>query len=45
MIESSDTDLYYTVKNLFDNQNIVDRTRGILPGTPHLIQAGLKQNF
>ena len=27
------------------DQNIVDRTRGILPGTPHLIQAGLKQNF
>jgi Fe(3+) dicitrate transport protein len=44
-IEKTDTDLYFTVKNLFDEQYIVDRTRGILPGAPRLIQAGLKQNF
>jgi Fe(3+) dicitrate transport protein len=44
-IESSGTDLYFTVKNLFDEQYIVDRTRGILPGAPRLIQAGLKQTF
>jgi len=44
-IERTDTDLYFTVKNLFDEQYIVDRTRGILPGAPRLIQAGLKQSF
>jgi len=44
-IDSTDTDLYFTVKNLFDEQFIVDRTRGILPGAPRLIQAGLKQSF
>jgi Fe(3+) dicitrate transport protein len=44
-IDKTDTDLYFTVKNLFDEQYIVDRTRGILPGAPRLFQAGLKQNF
>jgi Fe(3+) dicitrate transport protein len=44
-IDKTDTDLYFTVKNLFDEQYIVDRTRGILPGAPRLIQVGLKQNF
>jgi Fe(3+) dicitrate transport protein len=44
-IEKTNTDLYFTVKNLFDDDYIVDRTRGILPGAPRLIQAGLKQNF
>ena len=39
------TDVYFTVKNLFDDEYIVDRTRGILPGAPRLFQAGLKQNF
>jgi Fe(3+) dicitrate transport protein len=44
-IERTNTDLYFTIKNLFDEQYIVDRTRGILPGAPRLFQAGLKQNF
>jgi Fe(3+) dicitrate transport protein len=44
-IERTNTDLYFTVKNLFDDEYIVDRTRGILPGAPRLFQAGLKQNF
>ncbi len=44
-VEKTNTDLYFTVKNLFDEDYIVDRTRGILPGAPRLIQAGLKQNF
>jgi len=44
-IEKTDTDLYFTIKNLFDEQYIVDRTRGILPGAPRLFQVGLKQNF
>jgi Fe(3+) dicitrate transport protein len=43
--EKTDTDIYFTVKNLFDDQYIVDRTRGILPGAPRLFQVGLKQNF
>lgn len=34
-----------TVKNLFDGLFIVDRTRGILPGSPRLVQAGLKAGF
>ena len=44
-IESTDTDLYFTVKNLFDKEYIVDRTRGILPGSPQLVQVGVKQSF
>jgi len=44
-IERTDTDLYFTIKNLFDKQYVVDRTRGILPGAPRLAQVGLKQNF
>lgn len=37
--------LFLTVKNLTDKVHIVDRTRGILPGAPRLIQAGLKWDF
>ena len=37
--------LFLTVKNLADKTYIVDRTRGILPGSPRLVQAGLKYNF
>lgn len=44
-IERTNTDLYFTIKNLFDEQYVVDRTRGILPDAPRLFQAGLKQNF
>jgi Fe(3+) dicitrate transport protein len=44
-IEKTNTNLYFTVKNLFDDDYVVDRTRGILPGAPRLVQAGLKQNF
>lgn len=32
--EKTNTDIYFTVKNLFDEEFIVDRTRGILPGAP-----------
>ncbi|MFN3919945.1 MAG: TonB-dependent receptor family protein [Methylohalobius sp.] len=38
-------DLFVAVKNLFDNDYIVDRTRGILPGAPRLVQAGLRYEF
>ena len=39
------TTVFLTVKNLADKTYIVDRTRGILPGSPRLIQAGLKYSF
>ncbi len=44
-IESTNTDLFFAAKNVFDHEYIVDRTRGILPGTPQLFHVGLKQNF
>jgi Fe(3+) dicitrate transport protein len=37
--------VFLTVKNLFDEVFIVDRTRGILPGSPRLVQAGVKLGF
>jgi Fe(3+) dicitrate transport protein len=33
------------VKNLLDDVFIVDRTRGILPASPRLVQAGLTVRF
>lgn len=39
------TDLFVTVKNLFDEDYIVDRTRGILTGSPRLVQAGFRTDF
>src|SRR5688572_13056815 len=39
------TTLFLTVKNLFDERYIVDRTRGILPGSPRLVQAGVRVRF
>jgi Fe(3+) dicitrate transport protein len=41
----SRTTLFLTVKNLFDELFIIDRTRGILPGSPRLIQAGFRVAF
>ena len=43
--EATNTDIFFTVKNLFDDEYIVDRTRGILPGAPRLFQVGIKQDF
>jgi Fe(3+) dicitrate transport protein len=37
--------LFLTVKNLGDELFIVDRTRGILPGSPRLVQMGVKFAF
>lgn len=37
--------LFLTVKNLFDKDYIIDRTRGILPGSPRLVQGGVKYAF
>jgi Fe(3+) dicitrate transport protein len=37
--------LFATAKNLFDKTYIADRTRGILPGAPRLVQAGVEYTF
>jgi Fe(3+) dicitrate transport protein len=39
------TDIFLSIKNLFDEEYIVDRTRGILPGAPQLVHVGVKQAF
>ena len=39
------TTFFVTTKNLFDRTYIVDRSRGILPSSPRLMQAGLKFRF
>jgi Fe(3+) dicitrate transport protein len=36
---------FFTVKNLLDDLSIVDRTRGILPGSPRLVQVGVRMRF
>jgi len=37
--------VFLTVKNLLDRTHIVDRTRGLLPGSPRLVQAGVAVRF
>ncbi|HYE73110.1 MAG TPA: TonB-dependent receptor, partial [Blastocatellia bacterium] len=37
--------LFVTTKNLSDKTYIADRRRGIMPGIPRLVQAGVKFNF
>jgi Fe(3+) dicitrate transport protein len=37
--------VFATAKNLLDKTYIVDRTRGILPGAPRLVQAGVEYTF
>ena len=39
------TTLFITGKNLFDKEYIVDRTRGILTGSPRLVQLGMRYDF
>jgi Fe(3+) dicitrate transport protein len=39
------TTFFLTVKNIFDELYIVDRSRGILPGAPRLVQAGVTVSF
>ena len=39
------TTFFITSKNLFDKDYIVDRTRGILSGTPRLVQVGARYDF
>ncbi|WP_448579936.1 TonB-dependent receptor family protein [Thermaurantiacus sp.] len=42
---SSNWEIFATVKNLADATIIVDRSRGILPGMPRLVQAGARLRF
>jgi Fe(3+) dicitrate transport protein len=37
--------LFLTVKNLFDRTVIVDRSRGILPNMPRVLQFGVRVRF
>jgi Fe(3+) dicitrate transport protein len=37
--------VFLTVKNLFDRTVIVDRSRGLLPGIPRLVQSGVSFSF
>jgi Fe(3+) dicitrate transport protein len=37
--------LYATAKNLFDELYLVDRSRGMIPGPPRLVQVGLATRF
>jgi Fe(3+) dicitrate transport protein len=37
--------LFVTTKNLFDRLYLADRVRGMLPGGPRLVQAGLRWSF
>jgi Fe(3+) dicitrate transport protein len=41
-IPSLRSNLFAAVKNAFDRTSIVDRSRGILPGSPRLVQAGVR---
>lgn len=44
-VEAWHASFYVTAKNLFDRTVIVDRSRGILPGLPRLVQAGVRFSF
>ncbi len=44
-VEQWRSTFFITAKNLANDVFIVDRVRGILPGTPRLVQAGVKFNF
>jgi Fe(3+) dicitrate transport protein len=44
-VEGMRTTLFFSAKNLFDRLSIADRSRGILPGAPRIVQAGLQWGF
>ncbi|MBA3974664.1 MAG: Fe3+-dicitrate receptor [Candidatus Solibacter sp.] len=44
-LEAWRTTAFVTVKNLFDRLILVDRVRGMVPGSPRLIQAGFRWEF
>ena len=39
------TTAFLSAKNLFDKTYISDRSRGIVPGMPRLVQVGIKHSF
>jgi len=41
-VESLRSTFFVSVKNLFDRVYVVDRTRGLIPGIPRMLQAGVK---
>jgi Fe(3+) dicitrate transport protein len=44
-IEQWRTTVFVTAKNLFDRLYLADRVRGMIPGSPRLLQAGLQFRF
>ena len=44
-VEKWHSTFFVTAKNLFDRTFVVDRSRGILPSQPRLLQAGVKVSF
>ena len=44
-VEKWKSTFFVTAKNIFDRTFIVDRSRGILPSSPRLVQAGVKMSF
>ena len=44
-VERLRSTFFVTAKNLFDQTYIIDRSRGLLPSPPRLIQAGVKFRF
>lgn len=44
-VEAWRTTFFVTAKNMGDRLYIVDRTRGLLPGMPRLVQAGVRFSF
>jgi Fe(3+) dicitrate transport protein len=44
-VERLKSTFFITAKNLFDRTYVVDRSRGLLPSPPRLLQAGLKFRF
>lgn len=44
-VEQWNSTLFLSVKNLADKLYVADRARGMLPGTPRLIQSGIKYTW
>jgi Fe(3+) dicitrate transport protein len=44
-VENLKSVFFVTIKNIFDRTFIVDRSRGILPSSPRLVQAGIQIRF
>jgi Fe(3+) dicitrate transport protein len=44
-VEAWKTTFFVTTKNLADRLTVVDRSRGLTPGMPRLVQGGLRFTF